>query len=178
MQILGIEVAQAMAPSGQPILRVQFCGGEATALPSIWRPWNTETKRQRYSGQRPSWSKLRPSIVPQTITMREAMAISTKSLLLLRMMRTAASISLSIVMAKPAGRFPPCILPAGKPRVTRGSAAPSLFDLQPGQDALTGWLVRVRGENGDLIYTVDVGGRSRTPDHAVMARGLQPSRGR
>ncbi|WP_031193047.1 hypothetical protein [Mesorhizobium sp. L2C066B000] len=31
-----------------------------------------------------------------------------------------------------------------------------LADLQPGTDALSGWLVRVSNENGELLYTVDV----------------------
>ena len=36
-----------------------------------------------------------------------------------------------------------------------------LVDLEPGTDALTGWLVRVRGANGELLCAVDVqGGRS------------------
>jgi hypothetical protein len=31
-----------------------------------------------------------------------------------------------------------------------------LVDLEPGTDALTGWLVRVRGANGELLCAVDV----------------------
>lgn len=31
-----------------------------------------------------------------------------------------------------------------------------LADIQPVQDSLTGWLVRVRGEGGDLLCAVDV----------------------
>ena len=31
-----------------------------------------------------------------------------------------------------------------------------LVDLEPGTDALTGWLVRVRGANGELLCDVDV----------------------
>jgi hypothetical protein len=31
-----------------------------------------------------------------------------------------------------------------------------LADLQPGTDALSGWLVRVRDENGELLCTIEV----------------------
>lgn len=31
-----------------------------------------------------------------------------------------------------------------------------LVDLEPGKDALSDWLVRVRASNGELLYTVDV----------------------
>jgi hypothetical protein len=31
-----------------------------------------------------------------------------------------------------------------------------LPDLQPGADALSGWLVRVRDENGELLCTIEV----------------------
>ncbi|MER8441533.1 hypothetical protein NKH36_34310 [Mesorhizobium sp. M1312] len=31
-----------------------------------------------------------------------------------------------------------------------------LVDLQPGTDDLSGWLVRLRDENGELLYAIDV----------------------
>ena len=31
-----------------------------------------------------------------------------------------------------------------------------LVDLEPGTDALTGWLVRVRNERGELLCAIDV----------------------
>lgn len=42
-----------------------------------------------------------------------------------------------------------------------------LVDLQPGQNALTGWLVRVRGEKGDLFYAVDVQ-EAETARHTIQ----------
>lgn len=30
------------------------------------------------------------------------------------------------------------------------------MDLQPGKDELTGWLVRLRDENGELLCVIDV----------------------
>jgi hypothetical protein len=36
------------------------------------------------------------------------------------------------------------------------SAIDLLVDLQPGTDALSGWLVRVRNERGDLLCAIDV----------------------
>ena len=36
------------------------------------------------------------------------------------------------------------------------SAVDLLPDLQPGTDDLTGWLVRIRDANGELLCTIDV----------------------
>ena len=55
-------------------------------------------------------------------------------------------------------RIPPSRLPsfdAARAEAVR-CAVDLLVDLQPGTDDLTGWLVRVSDENGELLYSVDV----------------------
>ena len=55
-------------------------------------------------------------------------------------------------------RLPEAMLPSAE--VAREEALRCamevLLDLQPGKDDLTGWLVRVSDQNGQLLFTVDV----------------------
>ena len=55
-------------------------------------------------------------------------------------------------------RIPPSRMPsleAARAEAIR-CAVDLLVDLEPGTDALSGWLVRVSDEKGELVYTVDV----------------------
>lgn len=55
-------------------------------------------------------------------------------------------------------RIPPSHMPsfdAGRAEAIR-CAVDLLVDLEPGTDDLSGWLVRVSDEQGELLYTVDV----------------------
>lgn len=55
-------------------------------------------------------------------------------------------------------QIPPCTMPnfdAAREEALR-AAIDLLPDLQPGKDELSGWLVRVRDESGELLCAVDV----------------------
>ncbi|RWP57138.1 MAG: hypothetical protein EOR07_31905 [Mesorhizobium sp.] len=88
--------------------------------------------------------------------MPEAMAILTKSPSQRRMTKTAGSISSSI------GGRGRQVLPSRMPSLEAAReeavrcAIDLLVDLQPGTDDLSGWLVRLRDENGELLYAIDV----------------------
>lgn len=55
-------------------------------------------------------------------------------------------------------RIPPSRMPSLEAACAEAvrCAVDILADLQPGSDDLSGWLVRVSGENGEMLYSVDV----------------------
>lgn len=74
------------------------------------------------------------------------------------MTKARGYIFLSIVTVKAAGTFLHPKMPsfeAAREEAIR-CAIDVLADLQPGTNPLSGWLVRVRNENGELLCSIDV----------------------
>lgn len=127
MQIIRTEVTQASAPTGQPILRVIFCGEGGDCVTVDMARVKVETMRPLSIERRQSWSRPRPSTWRRMTTMPEATAILTKSPSLRPTTRTAGCTSSNIAMAKRAIRFlrPGCR--AWKLRGRKQFDAPSIF---------------------------------------------------
>lgn len=158
MQILRTVVAQAMAPSGQPILRVQFCGEGGDCV-------TVDMAAVEHGNQAVAIERAK-AILVQTATFNSAtndydarsngnfdeVAVASAS------DENGGLYIFEYRDGDASRQVPPCILPSQETARDEAirCAVDLLVDLQPGQDALTGWLVRVRGENGDLLCTVDV----------------------
>jgi len=158
MQIIRTEVAQATSASGDPLLRVHFRGegGECVTV-------DMATVEAADDGEAVERAK---AILVQTATFGSAAneydAQSNGDF---------DEVAVSAATSEDGGvyvfeyrdgdgvrQIPPCTLPsreAARDEAIR-YAVDLLVDLQPGQDSLSGWLVRVRDENGELLDTVDV----------------------
>jgi len=157
MQIIQTEVAPSTSLSGHPILRVRFCGegGECVTVDMAAGEADDAVAIERAK-----------AILVQTATFESATneyeARSNGNFDEVAV--TSASDGNGSVYifeyrdGEGSRQVPPCNMPS--PEAARAEAVRCaidlLVDLQPGQDALTGWLVRVRGENGDLLHTIDV----------------------
>ena len=177
MQIIQTEVAQATSLSGHPILRVRFCGEGGDCI-------TVDMAAVEAGGDATAVERAK-AILVQAATFNSAKnEYDARS--------NGNFDEISVVSAsdengdvyifeyrdgEASRQVPPCNMPsreAARDEAIR-CAVDLLVDLQPGQDALSGWLVRVRGEDGDLLYTVDVQ-EAEAARQAVMARALHPSR--
>lgn len=158
MQIIQTEVAQVTSASGHPVLRVHFRGegGECVTVDMA----SDELPDDGAAIERAK------AILVQTATFGSAAneydAQSNGDF---------DEVSVTSASSEDGGVYifeyrdgdgvrhvPPCNMPsreAARDEAIR-CAVDLLVDLQPGQDPLTGWLVRVRDENGELLDTVDV----------------------
>ena len=158
MQIIRTEVLQATAPSGHPVLRVQFCGEGGDCV--IVDMAAVEAGNDAAAIERAK------AILVQTATFDSAaneydarsngnfdeVAIASAN------DENGGIYIFEYRDGEGSRQVPPSTM--SSPQAAREEAVRSavdlLVDLQPGQDALTGWLVRVRSENGNLLYAVDV----------------------
>lgn len=155
MQIVRTDVSRAKALTGEPVLRVLFCGEGGDCV--------TVDMASVESGNDGAALDRARAILMQTATFGLAAndydarsnGISTKSSSRLPLMGTRASTYSSIVTAKAAGRCRRRGCRAAREEAIR-CAIDLLVDLEPGTDALTGWLVRVRDESGELLCAIDV----------------------
>ncbi|PAP92235.1 hypothetical protein CIT31_28495 [Mesorhizobium wenxiniae] len=158
MQIIRTEVTQATAPTGQPILRVIFCGegGDCVAVDMA----------RVDGGNNEAAINRAKAVLVQTATFDLAVndydARSNGNFDEVAV--TAANDEtggLYIFEYRDGGRgrqVPPSRMPsleAAREEAVR-CAIDLLVDLQPGTDDLSGWLVRLRDENGALLYAIDV----------------------
>jgi hypothetical protein len=158
MQILRIEVNQATTPTGEAILRVMFCGegGDCVTVDMA----NVEAGNDDAAVDRAR------GILVQTATFELAAndydARSNGNFVEVAV--TAANEENGGVYffeyrdGEGGRQVPPSRMPsleAAREEAVR-CAIDLLVDLQPGTDDLSGWLVRVRDENGELLYAIDV----------------------
>jgi hypothetical protein len=158
MQILRIEVNQATTPTGEAILRVMFCGegGDCVTVDMA----NVEAGNDDAAVDRAR------GILVQTATF-ELAANDYDA----RSNGNFDEVAVTAANEENGGVYffeyrdgeggrqvPPSRMPsleAAREEAVR-CAIDLLVDLQPGTDDLSGWLVRVRDENGELLYAIDV----------------------
>ena len=158
MQILRTEVIKATAPAGQPILRVQFCGEGGDCV--------TVDMASVEEGDEEAAIGRARAILVQTATFHTAVndydARSNGNFD--EVTATAADdenggiYTFEYRDGEASRQVPPSRMPsleAARNEAVR-CAIDLLVDLRPGSDDLTGWLVRVRGENGELLCAIDV----------------------
>lgn len=159
MQIVRTEVAQATGLSGKPILRVVFCGEGGDCV--------TVDMASVEAGSDDAALDRARAILVQTATFGRAGndydAESNGNFDEVAV--TAANEEYGGLYifeyrdGEGSRRVPPARMPsleaAGEQAVR--SAIDLLADLEPGaDDHLSGWLVRVLGENGELLYAIEV----------------------
>jgi hypothetical protein len=157
MQIIRTEVAEATALSGEPILRVLFCGEGGDCV--------TVDMASVEAGSDDAALERARAILVQTATFGVAAndyeAESNGNFDEVGV--TAANDENGAVYifeyrdGESSRQVPPSQMPsleAAREEAVR-CAIDLLADLQPGMDALSGWLVRVRDENGELLCTIE-----------------------
>lgn len=157
MQIVRTEVLNATALNGEPILRVVFCG-EGSECVSV--------DMANVDGGGDDVLNRAKAMLVQTATFGLATnnydANSNGNFDEVAV--TSASDSNGEVYVfeyrdgQNSRRIPPSRMPsfeAARAEAIR-CAVDLLIDLQPGSDDLSGWLVRVSDEDGEMLYSVDV----------------------
>lgn len=157
MQIIRTEVAEATAFSGEPILRVLFCdeGGDCVTVDMAIVPGTGESALDQAR-----------AILVQTATFGLAAndyEAESKGNFDQVGVTAANDENGGIYVCEyrdgegsrevPPSRMPS--LKAAREEAVR-CAIDLLAELQPGTDALSGWLVRVHDENGELLCTIEV----------------------
>jgi hypothetical protein len=159
MQIIRTEVAEATALSGEPILRVLFCGEGGDCV--------TVDMASAEAGSDEAALGRARAILVQTATFgladNDYEAESNGNFDEVSV--TAANDENGGIYifeyrdGESSRHVPPSRMPSlevAREEAVR-CAIDLLADLQPGVDALSGWLVRVRDENGELLFTIEVG---------------------
>lgn len=169
MQIVRTDVSRATALTGEPVLRVLFCGEGGDCV--------TVDMASVESGSDDAALDRARAILVQTATF--GLAANDYDA------RSNGNFDEVAVTAATDGnegvyifeyrdgegsrQVPPSRMPsfdAAREEAMR-CAIDLLVDLEPGTDALTGWLVRVRDEKGELLCAIDV-------QEAEAARQLGP----
>jgi hypothetical protein len=158
MQVIRTEVSQATARTGESVLRVTFCGEGGDCVTVDMAITETEDDEAALDRAR--------AILVQTATFGAAAndydARSNGNFDEVAV--TAASdqnggVYIFEYRDGEGGRQgPPSTMPsfeAARQEAIR-CAIDLLVDLEPGTDPLTGWLVRVRNESGELLCAIDV----------------------
>ena len=157
MQIVRTEVVNATALDGQAVLRVVFCG-EGNECVTV--------DMANLAGQEDAPVARARAILVQTATFGLAAndydATSNGNFDELAVTSLDAAAGDVYVFEYRDGGTSRLIPPSRMPslEVARAEAircaVDLLVDLQPGTDDLSGWLVRLSDERGNLLYTVDV----------------------
>jgi hypothetical protein len=158
VQIVRTEVSRATSPTGKPVLRVLFCGegGDCVTVDMV----------SVDSGNDDAAIDRARAILVQTASF--GLAANDYDA------RSNGNFDEVAVTAATEGsggvyifeyrdgegsrQVPPSRMPsfdAAREEAIR-CAIDLLVDLEPGPDALTGWLVRVRGERGEMLCAIDV----------------------
>ncbi|RWQ44047.1 MAG: hypothetical protein EOS82_28410 [Mesorhizobium sp.] len=156
MQIIRTEVTQATAPTGQPILRVIFCGegGDCVAVDLA----RVDGGNNEAAINRAKAVLVQIATVDLAVNDYDARSNGNFD----EVAVTAANDENGGLYIFEYRRTRRQVLPSRMPSL---EAAPEeavrcaidlLVDLQPGTDDLSGWLVRLRDENGELLYAIDV----------------------
>lgn len=157
MEIVRTQVLNTTAPDGQAILRVVFCGEGSECV--------TVDMANDDGGEELALNRAK-AILVQTATFglaaNEYDATSNGNFDEVAVTSVSDTAGDVYVFEYRDGdtsrRIPPSRMPsfdAAKTEAIR-CAVDLLVDLQPGTDELSGWLIRVSNEKGELLYTVDV----------------------
>jgi hypothetical protein len=158
MQIIRTEVAEATEPTGEPVLRVLFCGEGGDCV-------TVDMAKVELGTDEAALDRAR-AILVQTATFGLAANDydARSNCNFDEIAVTAANDENGGVYifeyrdGEASRQVPPSRMPsfeAAREEAVR-CAIDLLVDLQPGTDDLSGWLVRVRDENGDLLCAIDV----------------------
>ena len=158
MQIVRTEVTKASTPDGRPILRVMFCGEGNECVTVDMAGADGEAEDDALNRAK--------AILLKTATFDLAAndydANSNGNFDQVEVTSASDSTGEVYIFEYRDGaatrRIPPSRMPsleAARSEAIR-CAVDILIDLQPGVDDLSGWLVRVANENGELICVVDV----------------------
>lgn len=158
MQVIRTEVAQVVTPSGAPLIRVKFCGEGGDCV--------TVDMAQIEGGDDTAAIERARAVLVQTASFD--MAANEYDA------RSNGNFDEATVTSIHEGEdavyifeyrdgegsrlIPPSRMPSlavARKEAVR-CALDLLVDLEPGKDDLSGWLVRVRNEGGDLLCTIDV----------------------
>lgn len=158
MQIVRTEIDRVSASTGEPVLRVRFCGEGGDCV--------TVDMAKTGSGDDEAALDRAKAILVQTATFDLAAndydAVSNGNFDEVAV--TAANDERDAVYifeyrdGEGSRQVPPARMlsfEAAREEAVR-SAIDLLADLQPGTDELSGWLVRVRDESGELLCAIDV----------------------
>lgn len=160
MQIVRTEVAKAIADNGEPIVRVAFCGqgGERVTVDMVG-PGGEAINHEEVVGQA-------KGLLVQTATFDLAAndyaaesGGNFDEITLTSAETGGAGVYIFEYRDGEASRsVPPSQMPsfeAAREEAIR-SAIDLLDELRTGTADLSGWLVRLRGENGELLCAIDV----------------------
>jgi hypothetical protein len=158
MQIVRTEVAHATAPSGQPVIRVQFYGegGEFVTVNMM----ASDRGNDAAAIDRAKEILIQIATLDSAVNEYDARSNGNFDEVAVACASNAngAIYILEYRDGEATRQVPPCRMPsfeAARSEAMRG-AIDLLADPQSGQGALTGWLVRVWSEDGDLLCTIDV----------------------
>lgn len=158
MQIVRTEIAQAIAPTGESILRILFCGEGGDCV-------TVEMANIEAISDKAALDRARAILVQTATFDLAANEYDAESNGIFDEVAVAAandeSGSVYIFECRD-GESSRRIVPSRMPsfeaarREAVRSAVGLLVDLQPGADKPSGWLVRVRDENDELLCAIDV----------------------
>lgn len=159
MEIIRTEVAPATAPTGEAILRVLFCGEGGDCV-------TVDMAKVEAGNDGAALDRAR-AILVQTATFglaandydaRSNGNFDEVAVTAANDENGGVDIIFEYRDGEASRQVPPSRMPsfeAAREEAVR-CAIDLLVDLQPGTDDLSGWLVRVRNENGDLLCAIDV----------------------
>jgi hypothetical protein len=158
MQIIRTEVAQATAPTGEPILCVLFCGegGDCVTVEMA----NVEAGTPDAALDRARAILIETATFDLAVNDYDARSNGNFDEVAVTVVNdeNGRCYIFEYRDAEGSRQVPPLRMPsfeAAREEAVR-CAIDLLVDLQPGSDDLSGWLVRVRDENGDLLCAIDV----------------------
>jgi hypothetical protein len=159
MQITRTEITRAIGPSGQSLLRVFFCGDGTDCVTVEMADDETAGGNDETTLDRARTMLVQAAEVNLPINDYDARSNGNFDEVAL----TAANGEEGDVYVfeyrdgEGSRQIPPSKMltfEAARAEAIR-CAIDLLVDLQPGTDDLSGWLVRVRGENGELLCSID-----------------------
>lgn len=157
MQIVRTDVSRTTAKTGEPVLRVVFCGEGGDCV-------TVDMAGIEHGADEPAVERAR-AILVQTATFGTAAndydAVSNGNFDEVAAVAATDGEGHSVYVfeyrdgesRRQLSRMPS--YEAAREEALR-CAIDLLVDLEPGTDPLTGWLVRVRNENGELLSGIDV----------------------
>jgi hypothetical protein len=158
MQIIRTDITRMTAPTGEPILRVLFCGegGDCVTvdMASI-EAGNDDAALDRARAvlvQIATFNLAASDYDAESNGNFDEVAVTAAS------GENGGIYIFEYRDGEGSRQVPPSRMPsfeAAREEAVR-SAIDLLIDLEPGTDDLTGWLVRVRDERGDLLCAIDV----------------------
>jgi len=160
MQIMRTEVAEATSPAGRLIQRVRFCGEGDECVTVEMACLEGSAADDAAALQRARAILVQTATFDAASNAYDAQSNGNFDELAVTLLNDESGGIYVFEYRDGEGsrQVPPVSMPsleAAREEAVR-SAIDVLVDLQPGTDDLSGWLVRVRDENGGLLCAIDV----------------------